>query len=75
MVSLLLNCDYGALNSTSLFNRMQHEGLHRLCCIVFNTTLNLMLFTGVLGLIKGSCVSNWSRVIYPRLCLFAVIFR
>ena len=56
-----------------LLNRMQPGGLNCLWCIIFNTTLNLMLFTGVLALIKDSCVSMWCGVIYSA--SFAVILR
>lgn len=62
-------------NQHKFVNRMQRGALHCLCCIIFNTTLNLMLFIGVQGLIKGSCVSIWSTVIYPSHCLFTMIFR
>lgn len=71
MVSLLL----WTFTSMYLFKRMQPGGLYHLWCILFNTALNLILFTGVLGLIKGCCVSIWSRVIYSSLCLLAMIVR
>lgn len=57
-----------------LFNRTQPGGLLSPWCNIFNTTQNLMLFTAALSLIKGRCVSLCSRVIYTRLCLFAMIF-
>lgn len=75
MVSLLLNCDYGDLTACICLTECSLEVLHRLWCIIFNTTLNPSLFTGVLGLIKGRCVSTWSGVIYSSLCQLAMIFR
>lgn len=54
------------------FNRKQPGGQHCLLCIIFNTTLNPLLFTGGLGLIKSWCVSIWSRARYARVWLLSV---